>query len=138
MRQEVRERAVQRSHGIMCAPVCAVAGSFMDLSQLLASSSSRKGAFDDLANQIGRDAYADVNGWHLFLRDMSVKPGGPKMSEVLAEQFGEQVLLARSPVLQCTFCALAVCILNCRHSWYVYAIDMCDCWRTRVHTLHAL
>eukprot|EP01025_Chloroclados_australasicus_P052821 TRINITY_DN6171_c0_g1_i3.p1 TRINITY_DN6171_c0_g1~~TRINITY_DN6171_c0_g1_i3.p1 ORF type:complete len:168 (-),score=15.38 TRINITY_DN6171_c0_g1_i3:153-656(-) len=65
---------------------------FFDLSQLVASDTAKKGAFDDLAYHIGRDAYADLNGWHLFLKDMSTVPGGPKMSTLLAEQLGTMVL----------------------------------------------
>jgi hypothetical protein len=30
--------------------------------------------FDDLAYSIGQDVYADLNGWHLFLKDMSKWP----------------------------------------------------------------
>lgn len=64
--------------------------SFLDLAGLVASESATKGTFDDLAYAIGRDAYADLNGWHLFLKDMSTVPGGPKMHTVLAEQLGTQ------------------------------------------------
>lgn len=49
--------------------------------------------FDELAYTIGREAFADLNGWHLFLKDMSSIPGGPKMHALLAEQLGTQVRL---------------------------------------------
>lgn len=32
--------------------------------------------------------YVDVSGWHLYLRDVSVAPGGPKMAEALANKLG--------------------------------------------------
>lgn len=67
----------------------AVTQSFLDLTSLVASdTSSNRSAFDDLAYTIGREAYADLNGWHLFLKDMSTVPGGPKMHQMLAEQLG--------------------------------------------------
>lgn len=75
--------------------------------------SGTKGArspYDDLAADIGRDVYADVGGWHLFLRDLSVEPGadakmaaalaaelGPRAGERLSESDVERVL-ARVPV----------------------------------------
>ncbi len=65
-------------------------GSFYDLARLVAPE-SRKSAYDDLAYEIGRTVYADMSGWHLFLKDMSAMPGGPKMHDVLAQQLGEQV-----------------------------------------------
>jgi hypothetical protein len=37
-----------------------------------------------------------MNGWHLFLKDMSATPGGKKMSAVLAEQLGSHVRFARA------------------------------------------
>jgi len=65
---------------------------FFDLARLVANeTSTRKSAFDDLAYAIGKDAYADLNGWHLFLKDMSTIPGGPKMHQLLAEQLGNKV-----------------------------------------------
>lgn len=65
---------------------------FLDVSKLVASTSANKGAFDDLAYNIGRNVYADLNGWHLYLKDMSTVPGGPKMSAFIAEQIGQQIL----------------------------------------------
>lgn len=70
----------------------AVTQSFLDLTSLVASNTStNKSAFDDLAYAIGNDAYADLNGWHLYLKDMSTVPGGPKMHQLLAEQLGTSV-----------------------------------------------
>lgn len=67
---------------------------FFDLARLVASDkSTHKSAFEDLAYAIGRDAYADLNGWHLFLKDMSTMPGGPKMHQLLAEHLGDKVCL---------------------------------------------
>eukprot|EP00996_Jenningsia_fusiforme_P002578 NODE_3405_length_983_cov_5.877944_g3127_i0.p2 GENE.NODE_3405_length_983_cov_5.877944_g3127_i0~~NODE_3405_length_983_cov_5.877944_g3127_i0.p2 ORF type:complete len:136 (-),score=19.92 NODE_3405_length_983_cov_5.877944_g3127_i0:197-604(-) len=74
------------------AAAAAVAKSFLDLTSLVASDSARSGTFDDLAYQIGSDAYADLNGWHLFLKDMTAVPGGPKMHSLLADQIGTQIL----------------------------------------------
>jgi hypothetical protein len=69
-----------------------VTGAFLDLAKLVASDTSRRsGGFDDLASDIGRDVYADLNGWHLFLKDMGTVPGGPKMADLLAQQLGATV-----------------------------------------------
>lgn len=78
---------------LQCSSVYpAVTQSFLDLASLVASdTSSNKGAFDDLAYTIGNEAYADLNGWHLYLKDMSAVPGGPKMHQLLAEQLGTTV-----------------------------------------------
>jgi len=46
--------------------------SFFDVADFLAGASSF--GTSELANDIGRDCYVDLNGWHLFLRDM--KPQG--------------------------------------------------------------
>eukprot|EP00892_Ulva_mutabilis_P009574 jgi/Ulvmu1/698/UM010_0070.1 len=70
--------------------------SFLDLTSLVAAdTSSNKSAFDDLAYTIGNDAYADLNGWHLYLKDMGTTPGGPKMHQLLAGQLGTSVLSDR-------------------------------------------
>jgi len=37
----------------------------------------------------GKDVYIDINGWHLFLRDVSSGPD-LKMHQALAQQIGEQ------------------------------------------------
>ena len=46
--------------------------SFFDVADFLAGASSF--GTSELANDIGRDCYVDLNGWHLFLKDM--KPQG--------------------------------------------------------------
>ena len=71
---------------------------------MVASDSASKGTFDDLAYTIGREVYADLNGWHLFLKDMSSVPGGPKMHTLLAEQLGAMVRTSDSRRLD-TVCA---------------------------------
>jgi hypothetical protein len=75
--------------------LAAVTKGFLDLADLVASDKARKGVFDELAYSIGKEAYADLNGWHLFLKDMTSVPGGPKMQTLLAEQLGTQVCLLR-------------------------------------------
>lgn len=69
----------------------AVTQGFLDLTKLVSSDTAHKGAFDDLAYEIGKDTYADLNGWHLFLKDMGTVPGGPKMHTVIAERLGSTV-----------------------------------------------
>jgi len=46
--------------------------SFFDVADFLSGASSF--GTSELAENIGRDCYVDVNGWHLFLKDM--KPQG--------------------------------------------------------------
>jgi len=65
---------------------------FLDLTKLVTSDGgAKRSAFDDLAYSIGRDVYADLNGWHLLLKDMSALPGGPKVNAVLADKLGSLV-----------------------------------------------
>ena len=50
-------------------------------------------AFEDLAYKMGGEVYVDVNGWHLYVKD--IKVGGSsqiKMHNVLAQQIGEKTL----------------------------------------------
>jgi len=41
---------------------------------------------DDLASKLGENVYADINGWHLFLRDMKLhNPIAAEISNRIAE-----------------------------------------------------
>ncbi len=67
----------------------AALGSFTDLTKFVASDTKR-GPYDGLAREIGSEVYADVNGWHLYLRDMKACES-LKMDMALAVQIGPQV-----------------------------------------------
>lgn len=72
-----------------------VLGSFVDLANFVSTEGVAKklNAFEDLAYKLGGEVYVDVNGWHLYVKD--IKVGGSstvKMHNVLAQQIGEKVL----------------------------------------------
>ena len=70
----------------------AVIGSWLDLAKLVsASGGDTRSAFSELADDLGKDVYVDVNGWHLYLRDITVAPG-LKMNHALANQLGSRLL----------------------------------------------
>lgn len=62
---------------------------WLDIAKLVsgAGSDGGKTPFDDLAYKIGREVYVDINGWHLYLRDITAAPG-VKMHTALARQLG--------------------------------------------------
>lgn len=62
---------------------------WLDLAKLVSGGGGFKSAFKDLAHKIGNDVYIDVNGWHLFLKDVSSGPD-LKMHQALAQQIGVQ------------------------------------------------
>ena len=39
----------------------------------------------------GKEVYVDVNGWHLYLRDISVPGADAKLSQALAAHLGSKV-----------------------------------------------
>ena len=72
-----------------------VLGSFVDLANFVSTEGVAKklNAFEDLAYKLGGEVYVDINGWHLYVKD--IKVGGSstvKMHNVLAQQIGEKVL----------------------------------------------
>eukprot|EP00803_Ostreobium_quekettii_P007345 evm.model.scf_1896.1 EVM.evm.TU.scf_1896.1 scf_1896:9725-13249(+) len=69
-----------------------VVDSWLDLAKFVSSSGAgKKSAFSELAEALGRDVYIDINGWHLFLRDISVAPD-LKMNHALANQLGSRLV----------------------------------------------
>ena len=70
-------------------------GSWVDLANFVSSDGAGKklAAFEDLAYKIGGEVYVDVNGWHLYIKDIKVASSTTvKMHNVLAQQNGEKVL----------------------------------------------
>lgn len=67
-----------------------VVDGWMDMAKLVSGGGGNKSPYDELAGAIGRDVYVDIQGWHLYLRDMTAVPGF-KMSQALAQQLGPQV-----------------------------------------------
>ena len=43
------------------------------------------------AARSGKEVYVDVNGWHLYLRDISVPGADAKLSQALAQHLGSKV-----------------------------------------------
>ena len=67
----------------------------MDLASFVSSDGAGKklAAFEDLAYKMGGEVYVDVNGWHLYVKDIKVAGSSTiKMHNVLAQQIGEKVL----------------------------------------------
>eukprot|EP00213_Chloropicon_mariensis_P003083 CAMPEP_0197483024 /NCGR_PEP_ID=MMETSP1309-20131121/56671_1 /TAXON_ID=464262 /ORGANISM="Genus nov. species nov., Strain RCC998" /LENGTH=200 /DNA_ID=CAMNT_0043025607 /DNA_START=326 /DNA_END=925 /DNA_ORIENTATION=- len=72
-----------------------VLGSWVDLANFVSSDGAGKklAAFEDLAYKIGGEVYVDVNGWHLYIKDIKVASSTTvKMHNVLGQQIGEKVL----------------------------------------------
>lgn len=80
-----------RERGLKCAAFGKdVVDGWLDMTKLVAGSgSSNKSPYEELASAIGRDVYVDIQGWHLYLRDMTAAPNF-KMSQALASQLGPQ------------------------------------------------
>lgn len=66
-------------------------GGFLDLAALVAADGKKAGAFDGLARPLGDDVYVDVQGWKLYLRDLTAAEG-VKMNVALANALGPMVL----------------------------------------------
>ncbi len=58
----------------------------------MATSSSNRTPFDDFAASIGKDIYIDVQGWHLFLRDVKVSGVEQSMAQALATKIGGDMM----------------------------------------------
>ena len=62
-------------------------GAWLDLASFVTGSSGKKGGpYDELADAIGKAAYVDVQGWHVYLSD--VKVGGAPLAGILAGELG--------------------------------------------------
>ena len=68
------------------------AAGWFDLANFVATSSSNKTPFDDLASSIGKDVYIDVMGWHLFLRDVKISGGDQSLAQALATKIGSDLM----------------------------------------------
>ncbi|CAL8463380.1 g2914 [Coccomyxa elongata] len=86
-------RISQGSAKARCPPVRGVGkdvlggSGFLDLAKLVSGGGQAKGVYQDLAYKIGKEVYIDVQGWHLFLKDITVQKD-IKMDQALAEQLG--------------------------------------------------
>ena len=65
--------------------------SWLDLAGFVAPSNTGRGPFDDLADKIGRDCYIDVQGWHLYLKDVKVPNSKLTLAQALAHGLGAQI-----------------------------------------------
>merc|ERR1719263_2532860 len=72
-----------------------VLGGFIDLANLVSGDGAAKklNAFEELAYKMGGEVYVDINGWHLYVKDIKVAGSTKvKMHNVLAQQIGEKIL----------------------------------------------
>uniref|UniRef100_A0A7S2TMT2 Uncharacterized protein n=1 Tax=Lotharella oceanica TaxID=641309 RepID=A0A7S2TMT2_9EUKA len=67
-----------------------VVESFMDISKFVSSEGSKGTQYPELAQAIGDDVYLDLNGWHLYWRDLKVAEN-VKLSEFVAQNIGPRV-----------------------------------------------
>lgn len=65
-------------------------GAWLDLASFVSGSKQKSGAgpYEELADAIGKAAYIDVNGWHLYVSDVKVGGGSATLSAVLASELG--------------------------------------------------
>lgn len=65
-------------------------GAWLDLASFVSGSKPKSGGpYEELADAIGKAAYIDVNGWHLYVSD--VKVSGTPLSTILAGELGPRV-----------------------------------------------
>jgi hypothetical protein len=73
----------------------AVVGSWIDLTGFVATSKgiNARTPYDTLAEEIGRECYIDVCGWHLYLKDIKIPSSGQSisMAQGLAQHLGPQI-----------------------------------------------
>lgn len=75
----------------------AVVGSWIDLTGFVAASkgNNARTPYDALAEEIGRECYIDVCGWHLYLKDVKISSNGKStninMAQGLAQRLGPQI-----------------------------------------------
>ncbi|KAL4437227.1 hypothetical protein ABPG75_004366 [Micractinium tetrahymenae] len=65
---------------------------WLDLASFVSSAGSSGGRtpYDELADKIGREVYMDLQGWHLYLKDVKVGQG-LSLAQALAAQLGPQL-----------------------------------------------
>lgn len=62
---------------------------WLDVASIVSSPTQQDEARDELASKIGKEVYLDINGWHLYLRDVSV--AGTKLHVALAALIADRV-----------------------------------------------
>mmetsp|Transcript_15618 Transcript_15618/g.31650 ORF Transcript_15618/g.31650 Transcript_15618/m.31650 type:complete len:204 (-) Transcript_15618:95-706(-) len=67
-----------------------VVESFMDISKFVSSEGAKGTQYPELADAIGDDVYLDLNGWHLYWKDVKVAEN-VKLSEFVAQNIGPRV-----------------------------------------------
>eukprot|EP00471_Norrisiella_sphaerica_P005461 CAMPEP_0184485560 /NCGR_PEP_ID=MMETSP0113_2-20130426/7143_1 /TAXON_ID=91329 /ORGANISM="Norrisiella sphaerica, Strain BC52" /LENGTH=153 /DNA_ID=CAMNT_0026867053 /DNA_START=194 /DNA_END=655 /DNA_ORIENTATION=+ len=74
-----------------------VVGSFMDITAFVSDEGAQqaRSQYGELADAIGRDVYIDINGWHLYWRDVSIAKD-VKLSELVAQSLGPRLKRVQS------------------------------------------
>jgi len=63
--------------------------SWLDLAGFVAKTKGSRSPYEELSSKIGDQCYIDVQGWHLYLKDVKIAPGAPvTMADALAEKLG--------------------------------------------------
>jgi len=62
---------------------------WLDVASIVSSPTEQDEARDELASKIGKEVYLDINGWHLYLRDVSV--AGTKLHVALSALIADRV-----------------------------------------------
>eukprot|EP01024_Parvocaulis_polyphysoides_P064888 TRINITY_DN7555_c0_g3_i1.p2 TRINITY_DN7555_c0_g3~~TRINITY_DN7555_c0_g3_i1.p2 ORF type:complete len:193 (-),score=26.55 TRINITY_DN7555_c0_g3_i1:179-757(-) len=61
--------------------------SWMDITQFVAQPSGSGSVFETLSARIGDRVYADLNGWHIYLKDLKINDNA-SMADMLANSIG--------------------------------------------------
>ena len=66
--------------------------SWLDLAGFVAKTKGSRSPYEDLASKIGDQCYIDVQGWHLYLKDVKIAPGATvTVADALAEKLGSTI-----------------------------------------------
>ena len=66
--------------------------SWLDLAGFVAKNKGTRSPFEDLSSKIGSQCYIDVQGWHLYLRDVKIAPGATvTVADALADKLGSTI-----------------------------------------------
>jgi hypothetical protein len=74
--------------------------SWLDLAGFVAKTKGSRSPYEELAFKIGDQCYIDVQGWHLYLKDVKIASGSSvTMADALAEKLGSNIQSFNQPML---------------------------------------
>ncbi|KAG7672260.1 hypothetical protein NADE_000066 [Nannochloris sp. 'desiccata'] len=66
--------------------------SWLDLAGFVAKTKGSRSPYEELSSKIGDQCYIDVQGWHLYLKDVKIAPGAAAtVADALAEKLGSTI-----------------------------------------------